>query len=305
MFSQNLQSYNKNKTKSFTPHHFWNKSGEGFTLIELLVVISIIGLISSIVLVSMKGFGEDARLAKSKKFSSSIQHALGADAVGIWRFEAVSAGITPDESGYGNDGTVNGATLVGSEIYPGTNALSFDGVDDYINCGNKPSLNPLSGNITIEMWLRLDSDPNCDGNNNYRRVFNKASAYRLILEQGRKFTWDAYTAGGTQRYYGSGSKIPIGLWTFITLTYDSSTSESKIYFDGEEISGTYWSNGSGRINSNGNSFYINTSSIACPAGNGNFHGLIDEVRIYETALSVAEIQKHYAEGAARHGVAIK
>lgn len=36
-----------------------------------------------------------------------------------------------------------------------------------------------------------------------------------------------------------------------------------------------------------------------------FNGAIDEVRIYEQALSAAEIQKHYAEGAARHNIALK
>ncbi|MEA3295592.1 MAG: prepilin-type N-terminal cleavage/methylation domain-containing protein, partial [Patescibacteria group bacterium] len=97
------------------------EGAKAFTLIELLVVISIIGLLSSIVLVSTKGIREKARLAKAQKFDSSIQHALGANAVGIWRFEEGTGTTAHDESGYGNDGTIHGATFdIGGGVYPNT-----------------------------------------------------------------------------------------------------------------------------------------------------------------------------------------
>ncbi|MDO8436136.1 MAG: type II secretion system protein, partial [bacterium] len=60
-----------------------NKKKKAFTLIELLVVIAIIGLLASIILVSLKGTREKARIAKSLDFSQRINHALGAYAVGI------------------------------------------------------------------------------------------------------------------------------------------------------------------------------------------------------------------------------
>ena len=63
-----------------------------FTLIELLVVIAIIGLLSSVVLVSMQDVRAKARIAKALEFSQSIQHALGANAVGWWSFETIEAG---------------------------------------------------------------------------------------------------------------------------------------------------------------------------------------------------------------------
>ena len=135
-----------------------NKS---FTLIELLVVIAIIGLLASIILVSLKGVREKAEIAKGLEFSQSIQHALGADAVGIWSFDDCgNDGDThttlADTSGYGNNGTNHGAIcredtpfhVVGSG--GGKRALSFDG-DDYVDCGSGAST--LPANFTAEVWV--------------------------------------------------------------------------------------------------------------------------------------------------------
>ena len=52
--------------------------------------------------------------------------------VGWWPFN----GNANDESGNGNNGTVNGATLTADRFGNANSAYSFDGVDDYINCVN-------------------------------------------------------------------------------------------------------------------------------------------------------------------------
>ena len=82
---KSASSLNQNKSKL-----------NGFTLVELLVVISIIGLLSSIVLVSFSNSRDKARLAKSQQFDAQISHALGAYAVGIWRFEEGTGTIVQD-----------------------------------------------------------------------------------------------------------------------------------------------------------------------------------------------------------------
>ena len=89
-------------------------NNKSFTLIELLVVIAVIGLLTSIVMVSMKGTRGKAKITKGLQFSQSINHALGAHAVGIWDFnDHDTPGVANDRSGYANHGTITGATYIG------------------------------------------------------------------------------------------------------------------------------------------------------------------------------------------------
>jgi type II secretory pathway pseudopilin PulG len=128
-------------------------------LIELLVVIATIALLAGIVLVSLKGVIEKARIVKVLKFSQSIQNVLGADVVGIWTFDD-QTNPTKDTSGYGNDGAISGAVFtddtphkfVGAGTAQGKYALYFDGVDDYVSVN--------VGNYTIlsnDSEIRIDS----------------------------------------------------------------------------------------------------------------------------------------------------
>ena len=82
---------------------------KSFTIIELLVVIAIIGLLASVVLVSMSGVREKARIANALEFSQSVDFALGAYAVGWWDFDEGSGAMAGDKSEYSNNGTINGA----------------------------------------------------------------------------------------------------------------------------------------------------------------------------------------------------
>jgi hypothetical protein len=63
-----------------------------------------------------------------------------------------------DESGNGNHGTVNGATLTTDRFGNANSAYSFDGVNDYITSSNSASQQILANQITLSAWIRLNSD---------------------------------------------------------------------------------------------------------------------------------------------------
>ena len=71
---------------------------------------------------------------------------------GYWPF----CGSAIDESGNGNDGTVNGATLAIDRFGNDNCTYDFDGIDDNIVFGTSTGLNP-SNQISISLWVNLDT----------------------------------------------------------------------------------------------------------------------------------------------------
>lgn len=266
---------------------------KSFTLIELLVVIAIIGLLASIVLVSMRGVRSKARIAKNLEFSQSVQHVLGAYAVGMWSFESIESGSQViDGSGYNNHGTVNGATLVPSLDQLG-NALLFDGANDYVDAGNDTSLSPTSV-LTAEAWLRPIS---VGGNVPIIAKGKDTEQYLITISDTNKFRAHIRTTGGWQ--WSDGDITPAAnTWYHVVMTYDGST--LRLYVNGVlDIS-------TGFGNSISYSMTNSSLRIGAMVGYPNYmSGRIDEVRIYNRALSTAEIQKHYAAGLDRHKLTIK
>jgi prepilin-type N-terminal cleavage/methylation domain-containing protein len=275
------------------------KNFKGFTLIELLVVISIIGVISSVIFVSFSGSRDKARLAKAQQFDADISHALGAYAVGIWRFEDISGGEVSDESGYGNNGTIQGdPVLVDSEIYPGTKALQFDG-SDYIEILNNPSHLQVTGGITIVFWAYPESYHTAR-----RNPICKAygGEFCMTMEINSSIHLFYGTCGGNCSPYTS-SSWPVGTlennkWIHIAWTKSPDTGKAIAYANGKAV----------QIASCG--VYCNTTASAANIliGDGytsGFIGTLDDVRIYNEALSSAQIQQHFVAGAPAHGIAIK
>ncbi|MFH1713572.1 MAG: LamG-like jellyroll fold domain-containing protein [Patescibacteria group bacterium] len=267
-----------------------NKKSKGFTLIELLVVIAIIGMLSSIVLVNTRGSREKARIAKALEFSQTIHNSLGSEAVGIWDFDSCNA---QDSSGYGNNGTINGAVCSSDTPYlvlgqgNGKHSLSFDGVDDYVEI---PSINlGINRYITLSFWVNYSHVP--DSNTYWGEFLFFGRQFILSIKgsgsqaQIRTYFWNNPTGSMTSNSFEPQQ------WNHIVFTFDGSA--QKVYLNGALLT-TFPStgniyNGSGTLNVNKY------------AGDGDWgSGTIDDVHIYSQALSQSQIQQHYAEGLLKH-----
>jgi len=284
------------------------KLKRSFTLIELLVVIAIIGLLSSVILVSLSGPRQKARIAKLLEFSQSVQHAIGNEAVGIWDFDEGSGTLAKDRSGYTNNGTLynfispNGWStstpyaIVGSG--QGKYSLSFDGVDDYVRVPNSASLSFYRTDFTLLLWIYSnvwgDANSNCGDKRATLLTKGHSNIGEFELSQSNSgyltfYMNDHGNAAGL--YIGS---APKSNWTQIVITYFVNNNNTIGYINGEMKASAQLRG----IDGESDSLTITGPSTNC--ANGYFNGLIDDVSIYNVALSIGQIQQLYLAGLEKH-----
>jgi len=162
------------------------------------------------------------------------------------------------------------------------NALNFDGVDDYVNCGNDASLN-ITGPITIEAWIRID-----DVIQQFQRIVEKdwATSYFLGSSYGTDgiaFCMDA-NGNGNNVLQTSDDILYQFIWTHVAGTWDGTT--MRIYVNGDEVASKPWIN---VVTGSSNNvllgkYYGNSTQ--------NFKGKIDEVRIWNTARTATQLREN-------------
>jgi hypothetical protein len=204
--------------------------------------------------------------------------------VSYWSFDEGAGTTAYDASGKGNNGTlVNGPKWTNGKF---GQALSFDGVDDYVEVPNSPSLNPTVA-ITIMAWIKpfaLASAQGIvdkgDGTTGYRFIVSDTNPNRLKLISRYLF------ANGIE----SSDVLVNNTWQHIAGVISGTS--AYIYYNGILVgSGTVPSLQTTSINLIiGKKAYV--GSVVIP-----FKGLIDEVRIYNRALSEEEIRYLYNRGA--------
>jgi hypothetical protein len=196
----------------------------------------------------------------------------------------------------GNDGTLyNGSVVCADPPTSGAGcpkwvdgkfgkALSFDGVDDYMDISHSDSIMPTSA-ITVEAWVNTQQKDVWQGivgknNNTYPYYYG---GYWLGITYANTFRfW--IDIGGTPQTVGSTDIINLNTWYHVVGVYDGST--VKIYVDGIL---------KGSTSATGSITAVTTSlRIGYTYDGSRFNGLIDEVRIYNRALSEEEIKQHFA-----------
>lgn len=207
--------------------------------------------------------------------------------ISYWEFEEVSGTVAVDSCDE-NDGDIVGATI--DQAGQVGKAYSFDGVNDYVDCDTNVNLN-ITGDLTISTWV-LPNDVD-----KYQMVAGKwkdTEGSNL-----RQYALSIMNTDKPRFYIGSGSSfdrvessvaIDNTCWRHLVGVYNGT--HLKIYVDGIERG----SKETTQIITNQDiDFYIGRNYWA-GSNAAYFDGLIDEVSVYNIALSDSEIQALYDSG---------
>jgi len=214
--------------------------------------------------------------------------APGDGLVACWNFDEGAGGVLHDRSGNNNHGKIHGATWVRSgKGY----ALRFDGENDYVDCGNSPSLD-ITGAVTLQAWVRPHA-----ANRGEPGIAGKFFESYALTYYGNGY-W--YISSGGNNVSG---RLKIGVWTHIAGTFDGSI--LRIYINGQEaqVKGSKYD----RIK-HGKNFLMGcivgdpTHKDAFLRNTGFFPGMIDGVRVHNRALGQKEILRDYNLDAAEKGL---
>ncbi len=194
--------------------------------------------------------------------------------VGAWNFDETSGDSVLDASGKKHTGTLQGATRT-TGIYG--RGLQFDGVDDWVTIADSASLDLTTG-MTLEAWVKPE-----ELGTTWRTI--------LVKEQSDQLAYALYAnteAGKPSGHVFTSAdngvtgpdSLPAGAWSHVATTWDGTT--SRLFVNGEEVasrplSGTAVVSG-GALRIGGNAIWAEW-----------FKGSIDEVRVYNRALTPAQL----------------
>ena len=202
--------------------------------------------------------------------------ATPAGLVGAWAFGEGSGTTSVDASGNNNTATLQGASWSTAGRYG--NALSFNGTSSIVRVASSSSLN-LTSAMTLSAWINPAASQS-----GWRTIMQKqVDAYFLNAsnDTGALRPSGGATFGGSTQFVTGTTASPVNAWTHVALTYDGAT--VRLFVNGTQVATRAQT---GAMQTTSNPLWIGGNQ---PYGEF-FNGLIDEVRVYNRALTQSEVQ---------------
>jgi MSHA biogenesis protein MshQ len=210
--------------------------------------------------------------------------------VAEWRLDESSWSGTPgevvDSSGNGLDGTAfNGATAVPARVCNGVRLDGGSGTGAFIRVADDPLLD-VTDELTVTAWINPDLIPS---GGNLKTILSKDENYEFHLENDEVYWWWNTSGGQTRSFRTSGASIGAGSWSHIAIVYSRSRGEQKVYVNGVDMPAQ-----AGSTTTSTEALLTNLDPLEIGADQGRppgreFDGLIDEVKVFRSALTAAEI----------------
>jgi hypothetical protein len=209
--------------------------------------------------------------------------------VGWWPFN----GNANDESGNGNDGVVNGATLIEDRNGAVNAAYSFNGTSNYISVPHSDNFNMLQA--TWLVWVNIPVSSG--GLGSYIMGKRDNSQHHVTFAEYLGYPQSQIGWASNQGVGVSSGNLADGNWHLLAITYDQllSTNNYIFYFDGQQgttstIQQFTFVNGDLRFGLEANNFYWQP-----------LNGRLDDAVIYNRVLTQQEISSIYAESITNDG----
>jgi hypothetical protein len=189
-------------------------------------------------------------------------------------------------------GVINGATLIDDRFGNSNSAMSFDGVNDYIDFGNLSNYQFGSDSFTIALWMYGALDQSGQGIPIGKRGFNGGQDYAYMFgwrSNGELLLYYRDDSGSAETW--PTTTVDADSWSHIAMVFDRSTSEVMLYKNASLISAVDIStlttfNASGTTDGQ---LMIGRSSN----GGQYFSGYIDDVYVFRRALNNTDITALY------------
>jgi prepilin-type N-terminal cleavage/methylation domain-containing protein len=248
-----------------------DKKHIAFTLIELLVVIAIVGILSGLIIVSMGGVTQSATVAKAQVFSNSLRNALLNNLVSEWKFN----GDVNDSWG-SNNGTLTGATYdtTTKECVYGS-CLSFTGtLSEYVQM---PAITTLATAtpFILSAWVYPIYTAT------YLTIMGYDTTHRLLIAS------DGTLLSQQDGGFLSATGEP-GYSKWSNILYWNDGTQEKWYVNGH-LSGTAHTTANAEWNA---AFKVGQYDLV----NYPYKGRIDEIRIFNSSISLSQIEEQYYSG---------
>ncbi|MDD4358911.1 MAG: LamG domain-containing protein [Candidatus Pacebacteria bacterium] len=279
------------------------KKNTSFTLIELLVVIVIIGVIAGVIIVTTTSSIGKANITKLKVFEESVANNLAANMVSRWKLDdVIETNKTPDAWG-NNKGTLYFDSLTPGAGDSGTsgpmseaNCISgtcfkFDGDDDYISMG---VIFPQYNILSLSVWVYPTGSKEKTVHGASASSYSKHS-FNIGIDNANKayfrYLWD--DSGTTTSVTIQGPNINLNQWNNLVVVFNQIENYVLFYVNGSKFIGNVdFLEKPIRLSPELQDYNIGRLGGATT----KFNGLIDDVRIYDAALSSSQIKQNYIAG---------
>ena len=188
-----------------------------------------------------------------------------------------------DDTDFGNHADVSNASFTTDRFGYGKSAVLLNGTDNEIIASNAAQL--TSGTTTVSFWVKANSLP-ANGEAFLLSYGGWQERFKISLPTHGKPVWTTnHTNGISDMDSGNGNELPVGVWKHLVFVHDGA--KDKIFIDGALVAEK---NVAGTLNSTTKPLGIGYN----PIDGGNwFDGAIDELAIYNYALSDSDISTLY------------